>query len=162
MRGLLLALLLLLATPAVAADAPAPFARGSWQELRQAHAGRPFVVHLWGLTCAPCLVELPNWGALRREQPALELVLIAADPVPEEPRRAADALAKAGLAGTESWMFADRFAELLRYEIDPRWRGELPRTLLIDRTGAVTALSGVADLDQVRAWLAAQAKASAG
>lgn len=145
-----------------AAEPPQPFERGSWQALRQAHEGQPTVVHLWGLTCGPCLVELPGWGALLRERPDLKLVLIAADPVPEEPARAASTLTKAGLAGAESWMFADLFDERLRYEIDPRWRGELPRTLLIDRAGAVTALPGVADLARVRAWLDAQAKAPAG
>ncbi len=153
MKGLLAALLLLLALPAAAAAEPQPFERGSWSALREAHAGRPMVVHLWGLTCAPCLVELPHWGELARERPDLDLVLIAADPVPEEPRRAAATLAKAGLAKTESWMFADRFNERLRYEIDPTWHGELPRTLLIGRDGSVAVLAGVADLDRVRAWL---------
>ena len=27
-----------------------------------AHAGQPTVIHFWGLTCGPCLVELPQWG----------------------------------------------------------------------------------------------------
>jgi thiol-disulfide isomerase/thioredoxin len=165
MRRLLIAMMLLAALSTIAPaapNAPLPFERGSWQSLRQAHAGRPFVVHLWGLTCAPCLVELPRWGELLRQRPDLQLVLIAADPVPEEPSRATGTLAKAGLTGAESWMFADRFAERLRYEIDPRWRGELPRTLLIDRDGVITALSGVADLAAVRAWLDAQVKPKAG
>lgn len=150
-RALLLALLL--AAPAQAADAPQPFGRGSWQSLRAAHADQPLVVHLWGLTCPPCLVEMPEWAALKRARPDMPLVLIAADPVPEDPQRAGATLAGYGLAGVESWIFADRFAERLRYEIDPHWRGELPRTLLIDRAGAVTVLPGVADLAQVRAWL---------
>ena len=25
-----------------------PFKRGSWQEIRRAHAGQPIVVHFWG------------------------------------------------------------------------------------------------------------------
>src|SRR5260221_557708 len=66
MKGLLAALLLLLALPAAAAAEPQPFERGSWSALREAHAGRPMVVHLWGLTCAPCLVELPRWETVRR------------------------------------------------------------------------------------------------
>ena len=159
-RWTLLVALLLAATPAGAParadDTPQPFARGSWQALRAAHAGKPTIVHIWGLTCAPCLVEMPTWAALKRERPTVDLVLIAADPVPEDPRRAAGALATAGLTGIESWIFADRFAARLRYEIDPRWRGELPHTVLIARDGAVTTLPGVADMAQVRAWLAAQ------
>jgi len=160
-RRVLAILLVLIALPA-AAEGPQPFARGSWQALRQAHAGRPTVVHFWGLTCGPCMVELPRWGALRHERPDLDLVLVAADPVPEDPAWATEALAKAGLTGAESWSFADRFADRLLYEIDPQWRGELPRTLLIDRAGRVTTMSGVADLDRVRAWLDAQARGAAG
>jgi thiol-disulfide isomerase/thioredoxin len=38
-----------------------PFKRGSWQEIRRAHAGQPIVVHFWGLTCGPCRVEMPKW-----------------------------------------------------------------------------------------------------
>jgi hypothetical protein len=44
----------------------------------------------------------------------------------------------------------------LRYEIDPQWRGEIPRTMLITRDGATTTIDGAADLDRVRAWLDAQ------
>jgi thiol-disulfide isomerase/thioredoxin len=142
---------------AEAAD-PQPFERGSWAKLREAHAGQPTVIHFWGLTCGPCLVELPSWGELQAARPDLRLVLIAADPLPQDPERLAATLAKAGLDKTESWSFTDRFYERLRYEIDPAWAGELPRTVMIDRNGKATVLPGVADLAQVRQWLDAQSK----
>jgi thiol-disulfide isomerase/thioredoxin len=157
--SLLLAALLCVASfPAAEAADPQSFGRGSWAKLRAAHAGQPTVVHFWGLTCAPCLVELPHWSALQVRRPDLRLVLIAADPVPQDPERLAATLAKAGLDKTESWSFTDRFYERLRYEIDPAWAGELPRTVMIDRDGKVTVLPGVADLAQVRQWLDAQSK----
>lgn len=151
------ALLALAAMSAQAAD-PLSFERGSWAKLRAAHDGKPTVVHLWGLTCAPCLVEMPQWGKLQAERPDMRLVLVAADPVPQDPARVSDMLARADLAKTESWTFTDRFNERLRFEIDPNWAGELPRTLLIDRDGKATVLAGVADLGEVRAWLDAQKK----
>jgi hypothetical protein len=158
--ALLVGLLATLASAASAgAASPLPFERGSWAKLRAEHAGQPTVIHLWGLTCGPCLVELPRWSKLLAERPDLRLVLVAADPVPQDPERVADTLSAAGLGKSESWSFSDRFYERLRYEIDPAWTGELPRTLLIDRDGKATVLAGVADLDQVRAWLEAQAKA---
>jgi len=138
------------------AAGPLPFERGSWAKLRAAHAGQPVVIHLWGLTCGPCLVELPRWGKLQAERPDLKLVLVAADPLPQEPQRVSAILAQAGLGGSESWSFTDRFYERLRYEIDPAWAGELPRTVMIDRHGKATVLPGVADLGQVRAWLDTQ------
>jgi thiol-disulfide isomerase/thioredoxin len=154
---LLLAALLGTAWAAEAAE-PLPFQRGSWAKLREAHAGQPTVIHLWGLTCAPCLTELPHWAALQAARPDLKLVLIAADPVPQDPERVALTLAKAGLGNAESWNFADRFHERLRYEIDQAWAGELPRTMMIDRNGKVEVLPGVADLSTVKAWLDSRAK----
>lgn len=155
-RPLLLAFLLAFASAGAQAADPQSFGRGSWSKLRAAHDGQPTVVHFWGLTCAPCLVEMPEWGKLQVERPDMRLVLVAADPVPQDPARVTDMLARADLARTESWTFTDRFNERLRYEIDPAWAGELPRTLLIDRDGKETVLPGVADLAEVRAWLDAQ------
>jgi thiol-disulfide isomerase/thioredoxin len=159
--SIVLALLLSLASICGAAAAgPLPFERGSWQKLRASHAGQPTVVHFWGLTCGPCLIELPHWGKLVADRRDLKLVLIAADPLPQEQERVSATLAAAGLANSESWSFTDRFYERLRYEIDPAWAGELPRTVMIDGDGKTTVLPGVADLAQVRAWLDAQPKPS--
>jgi len=159
MRLRLFLVLLLGLAPFETANAdPLPFERGSWAKLSAAHAGQPTVIHFWGLTCAPCLVEMPQWAALKKARPDMRLVLIAADPVPQDPERLDSALARFGLDATESWSFTDRFYERLRYEIDPAWAGELPRTVMIDRAGKATVLPGVADLAQVRQWLDAQSK----
>ena len=158
MRFVLLLSALLGIAFSVEAAEPQPFERGSWAKLRETHAGQPTVIHLWGLTCAPCLTELPQWAALQAARHDLRLVLIAADPVPQDPDRVNATLARAGLGGAESWSFTDRFYERLRYEIDPAWAGELPRTVMIGRDGTVEVLAGVADLSIVKAWLDRQAK----
>lgn len=47
---------------APASEAPSqlkPFGRGSWNDILRSHAGRPTIVHFWGVTCGPCKVELP-------------------------------------------------------------------------------------------------------
>jgi len=142
------------------ASEPQPFERGSWAKIRAEHAGRPTIYHFWGLTCGPCLVELPHWGELLARRRDVRLVLVAADPVPQPPEQVGATLDRAGLARAESWSFADRFYEKLRFEIDPRWAGELPRTVMIAADGAATVLPGVADLGKVRAWLDAQASAT--
>jgi thiol-disulfide isomerase/thioredoxin len=135
-----------------------PFKRGSWQEIRQAHAGQPTVVHFWGLTCGPCRVEMPQWGKLLQEQPDLNLVVIDADLIPNQVEDASEMLAKTGLTGAENWIFDDPFTERLRFEIDPRWQGEIPRTMLIARDGKIISIEGVADMARVRAWLDEQKK----
>lgn len=141
---------------AIASGDALPFVRGSWAELRKSHAGRPAVVHFWGLTCAPCLAELPEWTRLTKDRPRLDLVLVHAERLPSQPDRVAATLSKVGLDGAESWVFSDAYEERLRFEIDKDWQGELPRTILIGRDGAVTSLAGVADMGQIRNWLDGQ------
>ena len=136
-----------------ATDGVRQFVRGSWQDIRKAHAGRPTVVHFWGLTCGPCRTEMPAWGNLLRERHDLDLVVINADLVPNEPGAVSAMLAQTGLAAAENWTFGDGFVERLRYEIDPQWQGDIPRTLLIARDGSVTTIEGGADLNEVAGWL---------
>ena len=85
--------------------------------------------------------------------------MIAADPYPEETPAISSRLASDGLANTDNWIF-DGFSQRLRYEIDPRWQGELPRTMLIGADGTVRTIEGVADLSEVRAWLVEQKAAT--
>jgi thiol-disulfide isomerase/thioredoxin len=143
---------------AIAGDAT-PFVRGSWGELRKSHLGRPAVVHFWGLSCAPCLAELPEWSKLANDRPGLDLVLIHAERLTGEPRKITATLTKAGLDGAESWMFSDFYEERLRFEIDRDWQGELPRTILIGRDGSSTSLAGTADMGRIRQWLDEQGQA---
>ena len=141
---------------AVLANDLRQFVRGSWNDIRKEHAGKPTVVHFWGVTCGPCRTEMPNWGKLLAQRSDLNLVVINADLVPNEPAAVMATLAETGLASAENWTFGDGFVERLRYEIDPHWRGDIPRTMLIERDGATTTVEGVADLDRVRDWLDAQ------
>ena len=47
-----------------------------------------------------------------------------------------------GLGSAENWIFSDGFVERLRFEIDPAWQGEIPRTVLIARDGTATTIRG--------------------
>jgi thiol-disulfide isomerase/thioredoxin len=155
-----LALCLMLLSYAGQASEMSAFGRGSWDELRRIHDGRPTIVHFWGLTCGPCLVELPEWGRFAHAVAGIDVVMVAADPVPEEPAQLSATLAKAGLSPVESWRFADRFAERLQYEVDPNWRGELPLTILLGRDGTARSVLGTVDFADLRAWVAQQRPAT--
>ena len=76
-----------------------------------------------------------------------------ADLIPNQVEDAAAMLAKTGLSEAENWIFDDLFTARLRFEIDPRWQGEIPRTMLIARDGEITIIEGVADPAQIRTWL---------
>ena len=97
-----------------------PFVRGSWKLIRQGHQGQPLVVHFWGVTCAPCMSELPKWGQLHTQRPKANIVFVAADPIPIEQPNIDAAIARTGIGTAENWMFADAFLERLRFEVNPR------------------------------------------
>jgi thiol-disulfide isomerase/thioredoxin len=165
MKSLTALVLAIVATALPAAVASSgeiqPFVRGSWKAIRAAHAGRLVAVHFWGVTCGPCRVEMPVLGRFLKERPDLNLVMINADLVPDAPEAVAAMLTESGLAGVENWIFADAFVERLRFEVSPRWQGEIPLTILVARDGSTTTLEGVADPDTLRRWLDAQKSSSA-
>lgn len=141
--------------PLAAHSAPAgTFDTDTFAQIRARYAGKPLVVHIWAMSCGPCLAELPKWGELVHRRPDLHLVLVEFDPAPREASERQ--LTEAGLRGIESWAVASEPDEYLRASIDRKWFGDMPRTLLIAPTGEVTSIRGAADLSMVRRWLDAQ------
>lgn len=130
---------------------PQPFVRGTQQAIVAANAGTPFVFALWSLDCTYCRHDLAMLGRLQQEHPQLRLVMVATDPG-ERRGEVAPALAGLGVEG-ESWMFADSYADRLRFEIDADWYGELPRTYFYDSEGDRVGLSGSLDETAVRQWI---------
>ena len=144
----------MLLASAFAADAPAelkPFGRGSWSSVLRAHAGRPTLIHFWGVTCGPCKEELPQLGAFMRDHPDIDMVMISADLVPDLPAATKAMLQKSGLSAAENWIFGEAFVERLRFEIDPTWQGDIPRTMLVARDGKITTIEG-ADIAEIENW----------
>jgi thiol-disulfide isomerase/thioredoxin len=156
MKRLLLATMLLLASAAlVPASQESPlksFERGSWKEVLRSHAGHPTLVHFWGVTCGPCKIELPELGEFMKHHPAIDVVTVSADLVPNLGPATRSMLQDAGLSSAENWIFSDDFAERLRFEIDPTWQGDIPRTMLISRDGEVTTIEGSAGIADLEKW----------
>ncbi|MFG3593459.1 TlpA family protein disulfide reductase [Bradyrhizobium sp. RDI18] len=163
MKRLLLAVMFLVAClgAAPSAETPSeltlkPFVRGSWQDVLRSHAGRPTLVHFWGVTCGPCKVELPLLGQFMKDHSEIDVVMVSADLVPNLDRATRAMLEKAGLGSAENWIFNDGFVERLRFEIDPAWQGDIPRTLLIGQDGTVTTIEGSAEIPDLEKWLVQQ------
>ena len=133
-----------------------------WPALRRSLAGRRAIVHLWGLSCAPCIDELSRWAAFIARWPQARVVLIEVEPA--APARILATLRRAGFAagvgagvGIGHHYAVQGFPdERWRYSIDPRWGGELPRTLLLPAAGAMRAFSGTADFAALQRWLQRQ------
>jgi hypothetical protein len=160
--AILLGCLVLGGSPAHAqAQAPAsggalrPFDTGTAAALGKTYAGRPYILALWSVTCEPCRQDMPHWGPLQRRHPGVPILLVATDP-PSDRALVEKMLAQYDLGRVERWMFADDYVERLRYAIDPRWRGELPRTYLVDAARRTEAISGVVDPAKLEAWMARQ------
>jgi thiol-disulfide isomerase/thioredoxin len=152
LAGVFLIVFLLSAPASEAPPQLKPFGRGSWQDIVRSHAGRPTIVHFWGVTCGPCKVELPLLGEFMKDHSAIDVVTISADLVPDLPEATRSMLEKSGLRSAENWIFGDGFVERLRFEIDPAWQGDIPRTMLISRDGTITTIEGSAEMTDLEKW----------
>lgn len=136
-----------------------PFRAESVEAIRKSQAGKPFVLSFWSVTCEPCRAEMAVWRAMKKQYPQLRIVLVSTDGAGE--RALADKfLARYDPGAVELWGFDDEFVERVRYAVDPKWRGELPRTYFYDAAHAREAHSGVVDEKTAKAWAARVAPAS--
>jgi thiol-disulfide isomerase/thioredoxin len=154
-RGVAILLAFVVAVGAAPAAALEPFAPGSHAQILAEHRDRPLVLAFWSLTCSHCVEELPLLGELARRHPRAAFVLVSTD-TPEDAAAIAETLRAQGIERLPSWVFAGAAPERLRYEVDRRWRGELPRTYLYGRGGSVQAVSGKLDRGMVERWLRAE------
>lgn len=153
MIRLLLMLLLVFLAPAAMADTTVrPFVAGSLSQIQAARQGKPFVLAFWSIGCVHCPAELKTLGELKRRHPKLDVVLVAAD-MPDDAPQTAQLAKSYGLGKVEQWVFADPMPERLRFEIDRRWYGELPRTHFYDRDHKVEAISGIVPEERLQQWI---------
>jgi thiol-disulfide isomerase/thioredoxin len=129
-----------------------PFVRGSQQAIVSSHQGKPFILALWSLDCTHCVDDMILFGKLAKKYREFDLVLVSTD-APEQQQEIARTLQHYRLGQAESWVFADSYAERLRFEVDPEWYGELPRTYFFDAAGNSTAVSGKIERAQIERWL---------
>ncbi len=155
LMGLCLVILSLVPAPVSAAPDIKPFVRGSYQQLIAARQGRPFMVNFWSLSCTHCQSELAMFKKLARKYPKLDLVLVSTDTTEEE-KLVAATLEKIAPANAETWLFADSYIERLRYEVDKRWHGELPRTYFFGANNEVKAFSGRIEEHEIERWIKTQ------
>lgn len=139
-----LAVLLLLINAGIAvAETPAikPFSPGSYQQILTGKANQGFMMVVWSLDCPTCIKDMELLSRIHTLKPELKIVMLSTD----EPTATADVekmLEKYHLADLENWLFASDNAQQLRYEIDPGWYGELPRTYFFSSSHQREGVSG--------------------
>ncbi|MDQ3185773.1 MAG: redoxin domain-containing protein [Pseudomonadota bacterium] len=141
---------------ASAAESIRPLTLGSFAQVLEAREGKPFVLVFWSLDCQYCPTELKMLSELKRNHPKLDIVLIATDTMNEASQLSSRA-GSYGMGKVEQWAFAEDMPERLRFEIDRRWYGEVPRTYFYDRKHQREAKTGLVNKKFVEDWLARNA-----
>jgi thiol-disulfide isomerase/thioredoxin len=135
------------------AGEPLPFDARSMRAMRGGFAARPFVLVFWSASCEPCREELAHWAAFQGRHPEVPLVLVATDP-PQDRAAVNTLLARHDFGRARVLVFADEFAERLRYTVDRAWRGEVPRSYFFDASHRAEIRTGPVDPRWAEDWLA--------
>ena len=148
LQSTLLAAALLLLSPLLSAQTPIkPFVAGSYQQLLSEKNQQGFMLVIWSLDCSTCIKDMTLLSELHQKRPHLKIVLLSTDE-PSTTPEIEKLLTKYQLADTENWVFADDNSQKLRYEIDPRWYSELPRTYFFSASHQREGVSGALTLQQ--------------
>lgn len=129
--------------PALAEQNPVRlFGSSSYSHLLKAYKDQPFILVIWSITCSSCLKEMELLKSLHKNHPDLKIVMLATDDNSAIPE-IKTLLNKHELTDTENWVFDSNDPQKLRFEIDPSWYGELPRTYFLDASHQREGISGV-------------------
>jgi thiol-disulfide isomerase/thioredoxin len=105
-----------------------------------AHA-RPTIVALWSIDCSHCKKNLQLFARLAKVDRRFTLITVAAERASPLLAGPLDKLAVPG----KRYAYGEDAPEAIAFALDPKWRGELPRTIFFDGRGNSTAISGVVD-----------------
>ncbi len=126
------------------------FVSGSYQQLLEKHSGKPVMLVIWATTCSTCMKKMSLLKQLQENHKDIEIIMLSVDDLADA-KQAQAILAQHGLNDLENWIFADENAQRLRYEIDPQWFGELPRTYFLDGKHQREGISGALSYEDYQA-----------
>lgn len=132
------------ALSAHAAAAIQAFEADGMTRIMASQKGKPFVLVVWSLECEYCQTSLSALAREKRKRKGLNVVTLSTDAI-DDPQAVAlmkKKLGSTGMAGN-AWAFGESPPEQLRYAIDPKWHGEMPRSYWFNARGERTAYSGV-------------------
>ena len=121
-----------------------PFEPDSITHIVEKQKGKPFVMIVWSLDCEFCQASLKTLATEKRKRSGLNIVTVSTDNAGDP--QSAELMQKrlAALQMTsDAWAFGSAPSEQLRYAIDPKWHGEMPRSYWFNAKGEKIAYSGV-------------------
>ncbi len=131
------------------------FSKLAFEKVKQQQLGKRWLMVLWSLDCPACFKELKLIKTLQLENKskALNVIFINADDSDELTLDRKQVLASYGMDDFPNFYFADGQGDLNRYQIDPQWYGELPRSYFVDEQGKFQGKSGLLDETLIKKWL---------
>lgn len=124
------------------------FVADSYQQLLNGHAGKPFILAIWSLDCPSCIKDMAVLREFHQQHPQIDLVLLSTDEAAMQPQ-VEKMLQTQQLQQLENWLFAEDDPQPLRYQIDPDWFGELPRTYFFKADQSRIGKSGALNQQQL-------------
>jgi len=125
------------------------FQADAYQHILNKHKDQPFMLVIWSVTCSACLSEMALIQKIHQQNPELNIVMLSVDG-PEYFADMLEIIAQEKLADVEQWGFSEDNSPALRYSIDSRWYGELPRTYFFDKAHQRKGFSGVLTAEQYK------------
>lgn len=123
---------------------------GSYQQILTEKNNQAFMLVIWSLDCSTCIKDMELLSSIHKNRPELKIVMLSTD----EQSASGDIqklMEKYHLADVENWVFANDNAQKLRYEIDPSWYSELPRTYFFSASHQREGVSGALKLEDYNA-----------
>jgi DNA polymerase III psi subunit len=115
--------------------------------------GKPQIVEIWSLDCSYCRENVERIVAWQTKHPDVRLTMVAMDSFDDNAPMLEQVLATMQLPPhTARHANAEAIPDKLRRALDTSWRGELPRTLLIDARGTRQGESGLLSPDVLDRW----------
>lgn len=109
--------------------------------LRASNKDTIYIVNFWATWCTPCVKELPVFNSLskRYEGKAVKIILMSFDFKEAYPETLRQFIKKKGLQPEVVWM-NETSADTFIPNIDERWHGALPATLVISAKNKIKHL----------------------
>jgi thiol-disulfide isomerase/thioredoxin len=118
-----------------------PFDMNTRQVIEKRYIDQPLIISFWSIDCPYCIDDLKKLGKALSKNTNVKLITVCVDGK-ESAKKAERILSQANLPKHEQYQYAEVDEDRLRYNIDPAWYGELPRTYFYDAAHQVTPLSG--------------------
>ena len=118
-----------------------PFDMNTRKVIEKRYIDQPLIISFWSIDCPYCIDDLKKLGKALSKNTNVKLITVCVDGK-ESAKKAERVLSQANLPKHEQYQYAEVDEDRLRYNIDPAWYGELPRTYFYDTAHQVTPLSG--------------------